>query len=417
MNIKEELNKIKHLIDEYGYGVLKEDIDKDFENIFYSLKKENIFTESNLGYITTLKGSSFLGKGTENSKKVLEYRKKGIKIWSFSELDQWKGCQLSYKLQRIDRIQQEHSSYAMYGSLAHDIQEKYILGEIDYKNMLQEFKSRLSRMKALGVFLPKDSKGGTSIQEGYEKAVKDYFKHNYTDITNTKNYRVEVEVFESINNNYIIGFIDLLKIKRKVGEVFYCDIIDFKTSTMYSKKEMKERARQLLLYKYLIEKQYPNIKIENIGWDFMKYVNIVYNGKIYTKQRKDSYLEFFRDKLLKQEIELETVNKIVRSKTVPQELCGVLHLENCYVYYPYTEKDIEDVIDFVKEVIESVKLGLENKTFAPRDYEKESFFCNNLCGFKNHCPHLDKIGVNRGVKSSAEIMMDILNKVKMQMKQ
>lgn len=408
---KEWLKDMSKYLDEWNFGILKDDLNK-LEQIYMSgLVRSGYFTETIQGYLLTLKGQSELKLNQKQSDKVKELRKNKVKLWSFSELEQWNGCALSYKLQRIDRVPQLHSSYSFYGSLAHDIQENYILGNISYKDTVEQLKTRLERLKSLGVLLPKDRKGGTTIQDNYEKCLKDYFRHNYTELNN--NVRIEVEVLNQIGEHWILGYIDYLKINRKENGKFYVDIIDFKTSTIYSKDEMREKARQLILYKILLEKSFPNIVVEQVGWDFMKYVNVYYNSKPHRKSRKDNYIEPFYDKLIKElgEDKEQEIQKWIRTKTVPQEYQYLINIKNCYVYYFVTQEDVDEITKYVEDTVNKVEEGIEKQEFPNRDYVNEQFFCDNLCGFREKCPIANLSSVPQG-KSVQSILQDILNKRK-----
>lgn len=408
---KQWFKDLSKYLDEFNFGILKDDISKLEQIYMGGLVKSGYYTETVQGYLLTLKGQFELGVNNKQSDKVKELRANKVKLWSFSELEQWNGCQLSYKLQRIDRVPQLHSSYSFYGSLAHDIQEAYVLGNIEYKDMLQQFKTRLERLKTLGVLLPKDRKGGLTIQENYEKCLKDYFRHNYTEIS--KDVRVEVEVLNQIGEHWILGYIDYLKINRKENGKFYVDIIDFKTSTIFTKDEMKEKARQLILYKILLEKSFPNIVVERVGWDFMKYVNVYYNSKSSKKSRKDNYIEPYYDKLIDElgEEKEKDIKKWIKTKTIPKEYQYLLNVQNCYVYYFVTQEDIDDITTYVENTTKEVELGLEKNEFTNRDYVNEQFFCDNLCGFREKCPIINQSNTPQG-KSINNILQDILKKRK-----
>ena len=408
---KQWFKDLSKYLDEFNFGILKDDITKLEQIYMGGLVKSGYYTETVQGYLLTLKGQFELGINNKQSDKVKELRANKVKLWSFSELEQWNGCQLSYKLQRIDRVPQLHSSYSFYGSLAHDIQESYVLGNIEYKDMLEQFKTRLERLKTLGVLLPKDRKGGLTIQENYEKCLKDYFRHNYTEIS--KDVRVEVEVLNQIGEHWILGYIDYLKINRKENGKFYVDIIDFKTSTIFTKDEMKEKARQLILYKILLEKSFPNIVVERVGWDFMKYVNVYYNSKSSKKSRKDNYIEPYYDKLIDElgEEKEKEIKKWIKTKTIPKEYQYLLSVQNCYVYYFVTQEDIDDITTYVEHTTKEVELGLEKNEFTNRDYVNEQFFCDNLCGFREKCPIINQSNTPQG-KSINNILQDILKKRK-----
>lgn len=408
---KQWFKDLSKYLDEFNFGILKDDITKLEQIYMGGLVKSGYYTETVQGYLLTLKGQFELGVNNKQSDKVKELRANKVKLWSFSELEQWNGCQLSYKLQRIDRVPQLHSSYSFYGSLAHDIQESYVLGNIEYKDMLKQFKTKLERLKTLGVLLPKDRKGGLTIQENYEKCLKDYFRHNYTEIS--KDVRVEVEVLNQIGEHWILGYIDYLKINRKENGKFYVDIIDFKTSTIFTKDEMKDKARQLILYKILLEKSFPNIIVERVGWDFMKYVNVYYNSKSSKKSRKDNYIEPYYDKLIEElgEDKEKEIQKWIRTKTIPKEYQYLLNVQNCYVYYFVTQEDIDDITTYVENTTKDIQATIESGEFSNRDYANEQFFCDNLCGFREKCPIINQSNTPQG-KSINNILQDILKKRK-----
>jgi len=176
---------------------------------------------------------------------------------------------------------------------------------------------------------------------------------------------------------------------------------------------MKIKARQLILYKILLEKSYPNIVVENLGWDFMKYVNIYFNSKQSRKSRKDNYIEPYYDKLIKElgEDMDKEIQKWIRTKTIPQEYQYLINIKNCYVYYYPTQEDIDEITQYVENTTQEVKNGIEKNEFTNRDYANEQFFCDNLCGFREKCPIINQSNIPQG-KSMNSILQDILKKRK-----
>lgn len=424
-----EKNLVKKHIDEWNYGILQADLLEEEKNIMNNLVANNYFIiYENKSYLPTPRANyPLLNIKSKNSEKVVNLRKQKTKIYSFSEFNQWKDCNMAYKIQRVDKVQQKPSAYSYYGTLAHDVFEDFILNNTPLKESHKQFIKRLNRLKELGLYLPRDSKGGTAIQDNWESSLNDFFLRNSFNNKRTKSYRTEVEVFNEINNKYIVGFIDLLHYTRKENGIFYVNIYDFKTSSMKTgerqKEDLLDKSRQLLLYKYLLEKTYPNIKVENIGWDFMKYVKLVWKGKEIIYPRKDNYMLKMENRIVKHlgEHQRSYVHDCLEQYEIPREVEDILQVKNCIINYEYTDKEIQDIIDFVNSTAGDIENTLkvynmtkDDKQLTTKDYDTDSFFCNNLCAFKNYCPKLKELGVTSLGKDVAQkTMLDILAKAKM----
>jgi len=170
-------------------------------------------------------------------------------IWSFSRLSSFHQCPYSWKLAYIDCIKGENNFFAEYGTLIHEILEKYAKGEVEIYELSSIFQE--SFKKAIPHKAPPNKY--VKLDQTYLASGIAYFE-GFEGFGDFEIIAVEKEINFKINNLNIKGFIDLL-VKDKEGNLH---IIDHKSSDPKSVKsaKAKEYWKQMTLYAMAIYDEY-----------------------------------------------------------------------------------------------------------------------------------------------------------------
>ena len=323
------------------------------------------------------------------------------RLWSFSSINRYLTCPYSYFLNYVLNIPQKESGiYGVLGGSFHEILEKLYNNEIEYKDMIDEVENiilgvELEEMK----FNKGDEESNEKIQEKYYSCIRHFFNNH-----RVLDYKVLTEKFITIKvgNEYYQGYIDAIY-KDEDG---YVNIVDFKTSTIYTGKKIEKEGRQLLLYAIgLTQQGIPMDKIK-IKWNFLKYLSVTYkqkNGKMKTLHAerwawvgkiKSPLKMFLKDNGYDEEKIDELLNQCIENNSIdilPKEIQDLFVIDDCYVEIPFNQDTINklnnDLIEVMKEIREKEKLYKETKDeslWIKKVEDKDSFFCSNLCGYTIH---------------------------------
>jgi hypothetical protein len=269
------------------------------------------------------------------------------------------------------------------------------------------------------VFDRNDSTKNENIKNKYYKDLVHFFK-NYNPLP----YKMQNEQFVTIKITDDIVMQGYLDACYKNENGIYT-IVDYKTSTQYSGKAIKEHAAQLVLYSEALRQLgIPKDKIR-CCWNFLKYVNVdceQVNGKIKTRtieryeigSKLQSSVKTWLKKLGHEENMLEYLDALVQTNDInclPDDVKSKYKVSDCYVY-------IDDIWDFYKELKQEIieiiteinKKTVRYKELVELDNEAaeklfwdndeslkaQAYYYNNLCGYsistiKPYKAYLDKI--------------------------
>jgi hypothetical protein len=187
-----------------------------------------------------------------------------------------------------------------------------------------------------------------NVKNNYVDCVS-HFLENYNPINNDT---IQIEDFVEMEVNGIImrGYIDVW---YRIGEEIY--IIDLKTSTKFSKKDLPKKSRQLLFYGLALSEKYPDYKI-NLQFNMLKYV--LKNGKLLERNKLD---------------------------ILDESPDGIVNVD-------FTNENIEDLKKYITETVSEINsINKSDIVYWNMDNNPEKdFFCKNLCGHRNKC--LERLG-------------------------
>jgi RecB family exonuclease len=258
--------------------------------------------------------------------------------FSFSRIESFHNCKRNYYNTYILGNRSGDSIYTYCGTVTHELTQAMIQNEITNKEAVKRFIASIDAAEMLE--LPWISE---NVKNNYVNCIS-HFLENFIPV---KNSAIQIEDYFEINisGTIVRGYIDIW---YRIGNEIY--IIDLKTSTKFSKKDLPKKSRQLLLYGIAMSEKYPDCKII-LQFNMMKYV--LKNGKLFERNK----LEWF-----------------------DEEPDGIINVE-------YTEDSVEEVKEYVKDTIRQINLMNKDdiKQWTMGYDPAKDFFCRNLCGHRESC--------------------------------
>lgn len=250
-------------------------------------------------------------------------------IYSFSQLTNFYNCPYAFYLDKVEHESQVSNIFAEQGTLIHDLIDQWAKGQIEAEDLADEYCKRYPNEVITSA--PK-----MLARIGYEdKAFNlglDYFKNfdcfaGFEIVDTEKKFRTDIE------GRPFVGVVDMVCKDQKTGEWI---ILDHKSKSLKAFKDAEDEMykQQYMYSKFFFEKYgfFPDRLVFNL----------------------------FKEGGLKQErpFKIEEYNETLKWATECIE-----------------KIESFDAMDFITECKEKTK--------------KECFFCENLCGVREHCPNGD----------------------------
>ena len=349
------------------------------------------------------------------SKEVLNDLQKQYntkKVYSWSKLDLFNTDRWVYFLRYVKRVVPDNKTgaYAEIGTVVHDQLQKFYEENVTNQQMVDTLLEKYDECSLKGFKFDKsDDKRNEKIAEKYIYCCKHFLENHKKANGSTK-----CEVFIPLvlqdrdeENKIIQCYIDFLNIDNGILKV-----IDYKTSTIYSKKDQEELAGQLKIYALAINKTMgvPLNKI-SIAWNFLKYISVEYlqqNGKtksrniernsigedlkapIKTWAKKLGYSEEETNKIIDECILLNSIDGL------PDNIREKFKISDCLVYVEFKEEDTIELANKMLNVIETIE-NLEMKYQLTKDEmlfwqdvnSRDEYRLSNLCDYsvEYHLPY------------------------------
>ena len=325
----------------------------------------------------------------EQVKEMSKFAKEnGKTIYSISRLSTYTNCKMDYYQTYVLGNYGGENIYSKNGGDIHEHLEKIYKGEETVEQMQKEYPKQMALNKLFYPF-PNDSIGN-SWESDMLDFVKNFKKKDYYKTYQERGFVINLG--DDTKPFLLQGWIDLT-IENEDGGF---DIVDYKTSSMYTGESIREHAMQLLLYAFAlktIEGKYPN----SVSWFFLKYWSVTdKNG------RKKEQVPINRGRYVKElSSKIQThlkklcvddsmlLNMSIRNNTLellPQEIQDRFILEDCFVSYPITYETINDMYDYITDTIVEIEArDKSNSRLWLPDKKSKDFFCNNLCSNCDRC--------------------------------
>lgn len=235
--------------------------------------------------------------------------------YSFSKLTQFYDCPYAYYRYYVKNEKGIDNLFAEYGILVHSILERYAKGELKKECLVEEFKASFE----LRITQPILMFGRDLTQSYFDKGVA--FFSNFDGFWELEPLQSEYRFETSLNEDTFVGVIDLI-LRDNEGNII---IVDHKSSSKFTRKELKTKARQLYLYSKAVYDKFGKFPSE-----------------LWFNHFKDGHLE-----------------KIIFQKT-----------------------DYDEAIQWALETIENINACMG---FEPNVNDR--FYCGYLCDYRENCDY------------------------------
>lgn len=258
--------------------------------------------------------------------------------YSFSKLENFHNCKRGYYYDYILKDRGGENIYSYCGTVVHELTQAMEQKQIKNNEAVSQFIEAVDDAEMLD--LPWMSE---NVKNKYVECIT-HFLDNYQGVNNDT-IRIEDYVEIEIDGIIMRGYIDLW---YRIGTTIY--IIDYKTSTKFSKKDLPKKSRQLLFYAMALSEKYPDYDIV-LQFNMLKYA--LKNGKLVERVTLDIFDEF--------------VDGIVEVK--------------------YNYDSANDVKEYIIGTVKEINsIDKSNIIYWNMDNDpQKDFFCKNLCGHKSKC--------------------------------
>ncbi len=366
---------------------------------------------------------------SEELQKVKE--KYGVsELYSWSKVNTFMTSPYEFYLQYIlhKKPDVDNCAYAPMGGICHSIIEDYYSNKIDYEDMVVNFEDGwTTAIEIANLFFDRnDETKNNNIKNKYREDLICFFK-NHKPIKN----KVELERFLSAKiGDYVLqGYVDA--ITKDEYENFV--IIDWKTSTKYSKKALEEHSGQLTVYAIsLMQLGVPLNKIR-CAFNFLKYCTVEYeqaNGTVKTRdierfelgEKLQSNLKVWLKKLGYTEQMDNYLKMVIDTNSLdclPEDVQAKYKISDCYCYIDLNEKLVEK---WTNEIIATIKdIELRRADYEETHSEKvwwdsdesvksQSYYFSTLCGYSAnlHKPYAEHLKRLEAAKDGSDMFGGLL---------
>jgi RecB family exonuclease len=259
-------------------------------------------------------------------------------IYSYSKLTAFNDCPRNYYYTYIKGLRGGESIYSYLGTAAHDLAEAIDLGQIDNAIAVERFNAAVEDAEMVGLTWISDK-----ARINYIECVTHFLQDHQP--SDNPNLKIEDVFAVTIGDIVLYGFID--KWYRTEDTIY---IIDYKTSSKFSAKDLPHKKLQLYTYAEALQRYYPGYKII-IQYNMMKYA---------------------------------LVGKTLKPRN---ELSIGIDYGTGLLSFEYDEQCRQELIDFVTSTVNAIS---ECDPEKESDWQmlrnpKSDFFCQSLCSHCSRC--------------------------------
>lgn len=328
-------------------------------------------------------------------------------VYSISRLNAIDGCLLEAYYTYKECKRGLDSVYGILGGAIHDGLEIVYNGG-DSSAIKEKLDTALNLCDKKGVKFPKDFRGNDTIRNNWIADIE-HFCANFEKLDGEFETE-QLFIYKTDTGIYTMGYIDLINHLDKEKKIV--DIYDFKTSTKFLKDDLKHHGRQLVLYGIALESE--GYTVRSINWIMLKYVEVKYQGykRANSKTKSEIIKVIQRSKLAKElasvvenklyeagfdeietEIYLDNFKETNDINVLPNEIKTQFTINQYIQPYEFSDENKKEVLNYVYEqAMKFEALWDKPKSmWSPVEInEKNSFYCNNLCGQRERCENLQK---------------------------
>lgn len=316
------------------------------------------------------------------SEKVKLLQSMGQTVYSISRLNSYNDCQYGYYRSYIMRDRGEQNVYAALGSILHDRLQDIHDGAATVKDMQDNFDTDVFNT-TLFMNFPSEKIQNSWVSD-MRQFVDDFKPLEYDKVETERGF------VTNIDGVWLQGFIDVMAYK---GDEVH--ILDWKTSSAFSKDKLLHAGRQLVLYKLAVEEMLGR-KVDKLAWYMLKYYDVHFDGKV--KQCNRGSWVKDRSGIIKTQLKKlgypnyeEMVDIAIENNNLdnmPTEVQDRFRLEPCIVWYDVSDGLIQETKQYIKNTVSDIEgKDTENTKLweCKNIYKDKGFFCKNLCGHSKNC--------------------------------
>lgn len=284
-------------------------------------------------------------------------------LYSWSKINTFMTSPYEFYLQYIlkKKPDRDNCAYAPLGGSVHQVIEDYYSSKINYEDMVNNFEDAwLTAIEICDLkFDRNDEIKNNNIKKKYKDDLIYFFKHHKP----LKN-KVELERFlaAKIGGYVLQGYADAIT-KDDEGNFV---IIDWKSSSKYSKKALEEHSGQLTVYVIaLMQMGVPLNKIR-AAFNFLKYCTVEYqqaNGQTKTRdierfelgEKLQTNISMWLKKLGYEEQVDDYLKMVIDTNSLeclPEEVQKKYIINDCYCFIDLNEKLVDK---WQKEIIATIR--------------------------------------------------------------
>lgn len=351
--------------------------------------------------------------------RLQELFKSGKAVYSISKCNTIEECLFEAYNTYILHKKVTNGIYGVLGTKIHDKLQEIIEGTATEAELPDVLNQELLDLSMLGIEFPKDFKGNDTIRNNWIADMKHFC--NTFKAPKGKFTTEELVIYPLSEDRYVQGYIDLIR-ENPDGTI---SIYDWKTSTDFKAADLLHHGRQLIFY--ALAKEHDGFKVRDVSWIMLKYCEVTFMGKkrANSKERSEITKVISRGKLISElrnhieydltelgydELDIEFMIKTALDNnsfdSLPEEI------QKKYVVKPYVRKyDLTDelkaeAVNYLNDMADKFEaLDPDDESqWPPRSFVKingkgneseDTFFCNNLCNFRNTCIHIKRFNEQR----------------------
>lgn len=357
---------------------------------------------------------------TREKSDILEQMKKdGIQLYSISKADSINNCLYGAYLSYKTDAPSCPNIYSKMGTRVHDCLERILNKEADTSDLYPALCLELEEADMLGMDFPRDRKGGTSIRDNWIANMTHFCKT--FEKPDGEFLTEQLFIYPLSPTRVVRGYIDIVQIIDEENKEI--SIWDWKTSSQFTKENLLEHGRQLVIYQ--MAKEYEGFTVKDVGWIMLKYVQLSYNWyprknakaktnivKICDRCKIGATLKDFVAGWLAEnhydEFDTEYyLSMLVKNNDIsclPDELKHEIKIKPYVRKYEVTEELKQETLAYITQqadLFESLPDNDDSK-WTPAITQDKEFFCANLCDHGKFCKYYKNYLLLKQLEASAD---------------
>lgn len=358
-----------------------------------------------MGYFKRKKGNT-IGQ-REVDPRLKELFKQGKEVYSISKCNTIDQCLYQAYQSYVLKNKGLSGIYGILGSKIHDCLEAIMNQQASPDCLEPALNEELEEMEMFGLEFPKDFSGGNSIRDNWV-ADMTHFCRNFVP-PKGKFKTEEFVLYKLSDDRYVQGYIDLIR-ENEDGSL---SIYDWKTSANFKAADLTHHGRQLVLY--AMAKEVEGYTVRNTAWVMLKYCVAEFYGKRRINSKTKELIKkvinrskivkelapYILDDLLEAGYSKDYIDLMWQENSLdvlPQEIKENYSIKPYVRQYAITEENKAEAINYINEQADKFEsLNKKNSLeWKPRHFIRldkngkealDTFFCHNLCNFRQSCVH------------------------------